>query len=59
MEKYEAIIGLVNERLKSDADTIRYYREKVAELEKEIAEIKEANAKLEKENSELKLALMN
>lgn len=59
MEKYEAIIGLVNEKLKSDADTIRYYREKVAELEKKNAELVETCAELTKESNGLKLALMN
>lgn len=59
MEKYEAILNCINNELKNNEDTIKYLREKKAELEKENAELKEANAKLEKENDELKLALMN
>lgn len=52
-------MNLINEKLESNANMLTFYRDKVAELEKENAELKEENAKLEQENAELKLALMN
>lgn len=59
MDKYPAIMSLINERIENDKGTIKFLRDKIADLEKENAELKEANAKLEQENAELKLALMN
>lgn len=41
LEKYEAILNLINEKLKSDAEMQKYYREKISELEQENAKLKE------------------
>lgn len=40
-EKYEAILDLINETLKSNATMLVFLRERVAELEKENAQLKE------------------
>lgn len=45
MKEHEAILNVINNKLIEDERMLEFYREKVAELEKE--------------NDELKLALMN
>jgi cell division protein FtsB len=52
-EKYEAIMNCINEKLKSDTEMLRIYRDKVAELEKENAELKKENAELKEKIEDL------
>ncbi len=41
MEEYKAILKVIDDKLKSDEQMLKLYRDKVAELEKENAELKE------------------
>lgn len=40
MEEYKAIMSVINERLENDKGTIKFLRDKIADLEKENAELK-------------------